>query len=236
MTDLALPSVEDARQLTARIKVAVEGTWLLVQEAYTSRTWAVLGYDSWDAYCNTEFGDARLRLPREERRDVVVSLRESGLTLRAIEAVTGVSRKTIIKDSRSCLVETPPLATRTVLGVNGRVYPASSTPSRPDPASRQLDEERPSAMPRVELANYKTIGPPVTDRRGRNMPQRAQRKAIAEGISLITGLCIGFARLDDIDEAIDAEEAAQWVRDLSESLRVLRSLNNKLKEHASGSY
>lgn len=77
---------------------------------------------------------------------------------------------------------------------------------------------------------------PLTDVRGRRMPQRSHRKSLAEGIAALSGLCAGFAGINDLDDSIDAEEAAQWVRDLSAALPVLRSLNNKLKEHINGSH
>lgn len=117
MQELALPTQEQARALTDRIKVAVEGTWLLIQEAYTSRAWAALGYGTWDAYCNAEFGTARLRLPREERQEVVASLRESGMSLRAISAATGVSPATAMRDARVS-DETP----AEILGTDGNTY------------------------------------------------------------------------------------------------------------------
>ena len=44
---IAAVTAEQARSLTDRIKVAVEGTWHLITEAYTSRAWAALGYSSW---------------------------------------------------------------------------------------------------------------------------------------------------------------------------------------------
>ncbi|MFF6781392.1 hypothetical protein [Streptomyces sp. NPDC012510] len=126
MTEIALPTQEQARALTDRIKVAVEGTWLLIQEAYTSRTWAALGYATWDAYCAAEFGTARLRLPREERQEVVASLRESGMSLRAISSATGISPATAMRDSRVS-DETPAV----VLGTDGGTYAAA----RPVPES-----------------------------------------------------------------------------------------------------
>lgn len=91
-------SADYARSLTDRIRIAVEGTWQLIVEAYQSRSWAVLGYASWDEYCTREFGTSRLRLPREERTEQVASLRESGLSLRAIAAATGNDVKTIRTD------------------------------------------------------------------------------------------------------------------------------------------
>lgn len=94
-------TADQARALTDRIKVAVEATWHLVIEAYQGRAWATLGYSSWDDYCTREFGTSRLRLPREERQEVVASLRDSGLSLRAIAAATGESKDTVAREIRS---------------------------------------------------------------------------------------------------------------------------------------
>lgn len=88
-TALVTVGADEARDLTDRIKVAVEGTWELIKQAYVSRAWSALGYRSWDDYCTREFGTSRLRLPREERSEVVASLRDSGLSIRAIAAATG---------------------------------------------------------------------------------------------------------------------------------------------------
>ena len=63
-TDL---TVHDARVLTARIRESVAGVWDLIVEAYTSRAWTSLGYDSWDDYTRTEFDGVRIALPREDR-------------------------------------------------------------------------------------------------------------------------------------------------------------------------
>jgi protein gp37 len=133
MTDIAIASAEEARALTDRIKVAVEGTWQLIREAYVTRSWAALGYDTWDAYCAAEFGTSRLALPREERREIVASLRESGLSTRAIASVTGANQSTIVRDlgatdafpKADASVAPPP-----VTGVNGKTY-AQRTPEPP---------------------------------------------------------------------------------------------------------
>lgn len=140
MTETTL-SRDDAQQLTDRIKVAVEGTWQLIREAYTSRAWSALGYDSWDEYCSAEFGGSRLRLPREERQEVVASLRESGLSTRAIASATGLNQSTISRDlstDAKASVEEPSHIT----GVNGKSY----TPTRPSPkpmAARPRPEPEP---------------------------------------------------------------------------------------------
>jgi hypothetical protein len=125
VNEIALPTHEEARALTDRIKIAVEGTWQLIREAYTSRTWTVLGYDTWDAYCTAEFGETRLRLPREERQGVVSSLRESGLSVRAIASAAGVGIGTVHRELTT--VSNVPNGTMParVTTTDGRTYPAS---------------------------------------------------------------------------------------------------------------
>lgn len=103
MTALREPTALDAataREITDRIKVGVEAVWTLVVDAYRGRAWLALGYTSWDDYTTREFGTARLRLPREERAETVQSLRDAGLSLRAIASATGHSQHTIIRDLR----------------------------------------------------------------------------------------------------------------------------------------
>ena len=85
--ELSMDATE-ARAITDQIKVGVEAVWHLITRAYTERAWTALGYKSWDDYCTREFGTSRLRLPREERSEVVSSLRESGLSIRAIASAT----------------------------------------------------------------------------------------------------------------------------------------------------
>lgn len=85
----------EARELTDRIKIAVDGTWHLIKQAYLSRAWDALGYNSWDDYCTREFGTSRLRLPREERQEVVSSMREIGMSQRAIAAAMGTAQDTV---------------------------------------------------------------------------------------------------------------------------------------------
>lgn len=100
-------TAEQARSLTDRIKVAVEGTWHLITEAYTTRAYTALGYANWDDYCIREFGTSRLPIPREERPERVASLRDAGLSIRAIENLTGHSKDTIRKAEQSYQIGTP---------------------------------------------------------------------------------------------------------------------------------
>lgn len=86
----------------------------------------------------------------------------------------------------------------------------------------------PTVRSRPEMAGPAT---PLLDAGGRRMPQRSQRKSITDGMAALSGLCVGFSGINELDESIDAEEAALWQRDLDQVLRVLRSFNTKLKEH-----
>jgi len=130
---------EVARQLTDRIKVTLGVGWELTKEAYNTRAWAALGYATWDEYCTREFGDDRLRLPRETRQEVVASLRDSGLSLRAIGAATGVSQTQVQKDLNSGVNQ-----------IDGRAgqRPDGFTPAPPGPPTTGIDGKRyPSVRP-----------------------------------------------------------------------------------------
>jgi hypothetical protein len=96
--DAADMTAAEARDVTDQIRAHLEATSDLIVEAYTRRAWFALGHGSWDEYCDKEFGTTRLRLPREERADVVRSLRASGLSIRAITAATGDSYGTVHRE------------------------------------------------------------------------------------------------------------------------------------------
>ena len=89
---------DEARELTDRICTGLGVVWELVLEAYRTRAWAALGHGSWDAYCAAEFGRFHMRLPSEERDEVIGSLRSAGLSIRAI-AATGVASKATVERS-----------------------------------------------------------------------------------------------------------------------------------------
>lgn len=142
----------DARTLTDRIKVGVEACWELITQAYVERAWDALGYSSWDDYCTREFGTSRLRLPREERQEVVSSLRESGLSIRAIAAATGDSHETIRRslppvtnvtsgepldvDEDELAEELIATEPRPIIGTDGKTYQPRPQPVEP-PAPRR---------------------------------------------------------------------------------------------------
>lgn len=97
-----------ARALTDQLRKATDSltqgyqVWEgLVTETYQRRAWASLGYADWDAYVSTEVPALRqLRLGRPERRELVASLTEAGMSTRAIGSALGVGQRTVVRDQR----------------------------------------------------------------------------------------------------------------------------------------
>lgn len=123
MSELVI-SAQDARNLTDKIKAGTAALWELIKEAYASRAWASLGYASWDDYCTQEFGTSRIRLPREERREVVSSMREIGMSTRAIASATGTPRRTVRRAMSEVGHSGPPAP---VTGTDGKTYEGRRT-------------------------------------------------------------------------------------------------------------
>jgi hypothetical protein len=115
-SDLAAQSTQlsevDAVAITSAIRTGLVAVWDKVAAAYHGRAWVPLGYDSWDDYCHSEFDGSRIRIPREQREDIVTSLRDEGLSLRSIASATGQSHETVRKDAMAGVKKlTPAMAT-----------------------------------------------------------------------------------------------------------------------------
>lgn len=152
-------SANQARDLTDRIKVGVEAVWDLVKQSYASRAWSVLGYASWDDYCTREFGTSRIKLPREERQEVVASMREIGMSTRAIASATGNSVGTVHAElSRRSELNTSEPAP--VTGTDGKTYTPRPAQRPAEPESSFDDEPEPSAQvsPGEEIPTTNIIG------------------------------------------------------------------------------
>ena len=131
MSELVI-SAQDARNLTDKIKAGTAALWELIKEAYASRAWASLGYASWDDYCTQEFGTSRIRLPREERREVVASMREIGMSPTAIGQATGISRRTVNRELSQWANAHPDEELTPVTGTDGKTYTPRPQP-KPEP-------------------------------------------------------------------------------------------------------
>lgn len=139
-TDLArfevLPKA-DAKRLTLTIKLLagsiadqIDKVTELIGQARSGQADVALGYKSWTAYCAAEFAGSLPRLERQARQELVVSLTEQGMSLRAIAPIVGVSHPQVIADRRAAGQDLPPdddvidaeLVDTPVVGRDGKTY------------------------------------------------------------------------------------------------------------------
>lgn len=146
-------SEQEARELTEKIADGLGEVWSLIKRAYLGRAWVPMGFGSWDEYVDKTFGATRIRLPREERQEVVASLRDSGLSIRAIATATGSSVGTVSSDLNAGVQNRTPdedgprepdiaplpdePAPPPITGIDGKSY----QPSRPAPSDRSLIDD-----------------------------------------------------------------------------------------------
>lgn len=133
-TTSAQSTVEEARARAERIRSGMENLHALrtdIADAYLAMDWNSLGYDTWDAYVEAEFIGPHLRLPRDERRELVGSLSKAGMSTRAIAAATGMGKSQIAEDISGVRKRTPDHDTQSnrtasshasVKGIDGKTY------------------------------------------------------------------------------------------------------------------
>lgn len=104
-----------------------------------------LGYESWAAYVDGEFGDARIQLPPEMRRKAVEELRLAGASQREIGHTLGVSHTQVRRDLAGTNVPPEPARSPLVEAITGaieeateRAETAGSVQGRTDPAQTGL--------------------------------------------------------------------------------------------------
>lgn len=76
-------------------KAAEEIVWQVEMEA-----WRTLGYSSWNAMREAEYGEAAFMVPRKDRPELVGRMRNAGLTQQEIADTAGVSNQTVSNDLR----------------------------------------------------------------------------------------------------------------------------------------
>lgn len=126
-------SEHDARLLTDRIRATAREVAdrlvrlrVLVEQARAGQAWVALGYASWTAYLAETLEP--MRLPRDERREVVGYLTEQGMSTRAIAPVVSADPKTVVNDRRAIAAVTGGESSTpaVVTGRDGRTYQATS--------------------------------------------------------------------------------------------------------------
>lgn len=200
-------SVVEARQLTDRIKRQVSDLWDLIVRAYESRAWSQLGYDSWDEYCEVEFEASGIRVPREDRKEIVCSLRDRGLSTRAIASATGTGLATVHRELSGVPNGTPERAA--VKGIDGKTYQATR-PSHPAPKP----EHQPTPEPQPQPAETTPSGPATPKAAEERTPYRfPERERLGEREDdYVTTLAIQIRKAERaLDEAIEvARRMRSW--------------------------
>lgn len=131
-----------ARVRAQMIRDGLDDLELLVKEAYAARDWLALGYSDWDTYCQVEFRGQRLA------RESVASLRQSGLSQRAIASATGLSHQTVGRELATG-PSGPVEPAQPVTGTNGKTY-QPTRPPKPDwmkPSAERVEKKRREAQP-----------------------------------------------------------------------------------------
>lgn len=204
-----------------------------ITDAYHARDWQTLGYDTWEAYVAGEFGHALPRLGRDERRELVVSLRAEGLSTRAIASATGSSVGTVHGDMATCSElntsddeddadpELEPKPERPVTGLDGKTYSPRST--RPDMLSDDDLAELNGATPAAKPDSKPTRKRPTTTR-----------------TDVVATINRALTRANEAADAADqitadhlknrAGEATTWSRNLAHHMQSLNRLLDLMKE------
>ncbi|PZG04854.1 hypothetical protein C1I95_33040 [Micromonospora craterilacus] len=141
VVELTERSTEQAARARAdRIRQGLRDYLETVQEfalAFERCDWQVLGYPTWQDYLDGEYGADRLRVPEVHRRAAVATLRQVGMSTRAIGAALGVSKDTAAREVATVAAETDDLPA-TVRSLDGRERPAT----RPARSTPVVIEER----------------------------------------------------------------------------------------------
>ena len=135
----------DARRITERIRYtalsareSLEKLQALVTQAQEGQAHVALGYASWTAYLADVLGDQPLRLPRDQRQQLVGYLAGEGMSTRAIAPIVGVTDRQIRRDISGGTnvppAQTPSAEAATTAGdaeVEGSGEAVSDPPSAP---------------------------------------------------------------------------------------------------------
>ena len=102
-------------------KAAEEIVWQIEMEA-----WRTLGYRSWSAMREAEYGGAAFMVPARQRPELVARMRATGLTQQEVADTAGVDRRSVIRDLNVTNAHSDAL---TITNSRGQQRPATYTPN-----------------------------------------------------------------------------------------------------------
>lgn len=118
--ELVRASIKRARRSLEA--AASEIVWQIEREA-----WRTLGYPSWSAMREAEYGGAAFMVPAKNRPELVARIRAAGLTHQEIADTAGVSDETVRRD-----LQTTNVGSETVTNSRGQQRPATYARTEPD--------------------------------------------------------------------------------------------------------
>lgn len=209
--DIAMTETE-AKQITSRIKLlvssiteATDKVVSLIEQAEAGRAWRALGYPSWTAYVAEEFSAAVAGLARAERVPITAKLAETGMPVRAIASVTGISVGTVHND----------IVTAGVQRLNTcPIEEVSSSPERPITTGMDgktyVRNGRPTAVGMRDLAD---AVPPVRPKSRRRPLPDAYRDAfedLEKALGRLERLTADDRFEDNRERLSERYETARW--------------------------
>lgn len=125
-----------ARARRSLERAAEEIVWQIEMEA-----WRTLGYSSWGAMREAEYGGAAFMVPSKSRPELVARIRAKGLTNQEIADTAGVSEPTVRRDiAQSSNDDSPAVVTNS----RGEQRPATYSRTEPDVIDAEIvDDDQP---------------------------------------------------------------------------------------------
>lgn len=220
-------SEEEARSITAQIRDSIQVACQLIAKAYQGRVWLALGYETWDSYLHAEFGAGPLQVPREDRTAMVTSLRDAGMSTRAIAAAAGVDQSTVVRDLRAGDANASPGEAPKATGLDGKQYPRSR-PRVDPPGTTDGSAVDDAAVPDVRP---KKRGSSRTGTKTYYCKSDVVNRAAARDlVASLSGYEIGLRDARSIDPAITNDEATRCASELTKVIRALRKLARMFEE------
>ncbi|HYJ66853.1 MAG TPA: hypothetical protein VEX15_04245 [Nocardioidaceae bacterium] len=146
----ALQITDDIKSVATSINHDMEKLLQLLDQAQDGEAHLALGYRSWTAYLSEEFsGMWSGWADRSARQELVVDLRQRGMSTRAIAPLVGVGKDTVLRDitASGATVSDETVDEQTVVSRDGSVRKAKA-----EPKSEPVIESESSDKPIVNAA------------------------------------------------------------------------------------
>ncbi|GFZ85271.1 hypothetical protein [Nesterenkonia alkaliphila] len=119
-------SADEAREVIEEFKADVAALRVKMAAMWRGRIWIALGYNSWQECLDHEFQGIALRPSREEEQQVLMMLRDAGMSTRGIAAATDMDHSTVSRKLASSqpqgVASATPGQTLDVQGADGKQY------------------------------------------------------------------------------------------------------------------